>query len=79
MKVCCIIFWFFDSFNLIQYLDKAINLNMDLSVVVPVYNSEKIIDDLVKKINDSINNIKSINSHEIVLISDCSPDRSWRK
>jgi undecaprenyl-phosphate 4-deoxy-4-formamido-L-arabinose transferase len=52
---------------------------MDLSVVVPVYNSEKIIDDLVKKINDSINNIKSINSYEIILISDCSPDRSWRK
>ncbi len=70
MKVCCIIFWFFDSFNLIQSLDKAINLNMDLSVVVPVYNSEKIIDDLVKKINDSINNIKSINSHKIILISD---------
>ena len=53
MKVCCIIFWFFDSFNLIQSLDKEINLNMDLSVVVPVYNSEKIINDLVKKINDS--------------------------
>ena len=70
MKVCCIIFWFFDSFNLIQSLDKEINLNMDLSVVVPVYNSEKIIDDLVKKINDSINNIKSINSHKIILISD---------
>jgi len=70
VKVCCIIFWFFDSFNLIQSLDKEINLNMDLSVVVPVYNSEKIIDDLVKKINDSINNIKSINSHKIILISD---------
>ena len=70
MKVCCIIFWFFDSFNLIQSLDKEINLNMDLSVVVPVYNSEKIINDLVKKINDSINNIKSINSHKIILISD---------
>ena len=66
MKVCCIIFWFFDSFNLIQSLDKEINLNMDLSVVVPVYNSEKIIDDLVKKINDSINNIKSLSDKESI-------------
>ena len=52
---------------------------MDLSVVVPVYNSEKIIDDLVKKINDSINNIKSINSYKIILINDCSPDNSCEK
>ena len=52
---------------------------MDLSIVIPVYNSENIIDDLIKKIVKSVGDIKTINSYEILLINDCSPDKSWNK
>ena len=52
---------------------------MDLSIVVPVYNSEKIVEDLIKKINSSIQEINFVNSYEIILVNDCSPDDSWKK
>jgi len=52
---------------------------MDLSIVIPVYNSENIIDDLIKKVVKSVGDIKTINSYEILLINDCSPDKSWNK
>ena len=52
---------------------------MDLSIVIPVYNSQNIIEDLVKKINISVNGIKTINSYEILLINDFSSDDSWKK
>ena len=50
---------------------------MDLSIIIPGYNSENIIEKLVQQINDSINNISFINSFEIIMINDCSPDGSW--
>ena len=52
---------------------------MDLSIIIPVYKSENIIEVLVKKINDSVNAISFINSYEIIMINDCSPDKSWEK
>ena len=52
---------------------------MDLSIVIPVYNSEKIIDDLVDKIVNSVSDIKSVSSYEIILINDCSIDNGWEK
>tara|TARA_Y100000590_G_scaffold15367_1_gene18466 strand:- start:5524 stop:6324 length:801 start_codon:yes stop_codon:yes gene_type:complete len=52
---------------------------MDLSIVIPVYNSENIIEDLIGKIVKSINEIKTINSYEILLVNDSSPDNSWDK
>ena len=52
---------------------------MDLSIVIPVYNSEKIIGDLIEKITDSISDIKLVNSYEIILVNDCSADSSWEK
>ena len=45
---------------------------MDVSILIPVYNSEKIIENLVKQIIDSISDIKSIHSYEIILIDDFS-------
>lgn len=47
---------------------------MDLSIVIPVYNSEKILDELVKQID---NNIKFVNKFELILVNDCSRDNSW--
>ena len=52
---------------------------MDLSILIPVYNSEEIIEDLVKQIIDSISNIKTVQSYEIILVDDCSPDNCWEK
>ena len=52
---------------------------MDLSILIPVYNSEEIIEDLVKQIIDSVSDIKSVHSYEIILVDDCSPDNSWEK
>ena len=52
---------------------------MDLSIIIPVYNSENIIEDLVKKITRSIDDTKTIKSYEILLINDFSPDNSWDK
>lgn len=50
---------------------------MHLSIVSPVYKAEKIIDELVKRIKDSIPKITE--DFEIILIEDGSPDESWRK
>ena len=50
---------------------------MDLSIIIPVYNSKKIISLLTDKIIKSVNDIQSINSFEILLINDRSYDDSW--
>ena len=52
---------------------------MNLSILIPVYNSEGIIEDLVKQIIDSISNIKTVHAYEIILIDNCSPDNCWKK
>ena len=51
-------------------------MTLPLSVVIPVYNSEKILDELIKQIEG---NTGFVDSYEIVLINDCSTDNSWEK
>ena len=51
---------------------------MDLSIVIPIYNSSKIIDKLVNQINSNINN-KIVKQFEIILVNDFSKDDSWNK
>ena len=48
---------------------------MDLSIVIPVYNSELILPSLVKEIENSLKN-KKLNK-EIIFINDFSKDNSW--
>ena len=50
---------------------------MDLSIVIPVYNSEKILSKLIEEIEiyTSPNGIKK----EIILVNDFSNDKSWDK
>ena len=50
---------------------------MNLSIVIPVYNSGEIISVLVEKISDHIksNNLNA----EIILVNDFSKDSSWEK
>ena len=47
---------------------------MDLSIVIPVYNSFSILDELVNQIDASLEL-----DFELILVNDCSPDNSWAK
>lgn len=48
-----------------------------ISVVSPVYKAENIIEELVKRIKQSL--ISITDDFEIILVNDCSPDNSWSK
>lgn len=45
----------------------------EISVVVPVYKSEKCIPELTKQISDALKDF----NWELILVNDCSPDNSW--
>ena len=47
-----------------------------ITIVSPVYKAENIVEDLVLKIESSVNQIT--NNYRIVLVNDGSPDRSWK-
>ena len=49
---------------------------MKLSIVIPVYNSEKILPTLLNSILKKIP--KKIKKYEIILVNDCSFDQSWK-
>jgi polyisoprenyl-phosphate glycosyltransferase len=48
---------------------------IDYSIVIPVYNSEKTIEELINRIENLF--IGMSLSYEIILVDDCSVDRSW--
>ena len=48
-----------------------------ISIVSPVYRAEKIVDELIKRIEAEV--IKITDNYEIVLVEDGSPDDSWVK
>jgi undecaprenyl-phosphate 4-deoxy-4-formamido-L-arabinose transferase len=48
---------------------------MELSIIIPVYNSANILPVLVKQIQ--LNLKDKINSFELFLVNDCSKDNSW--
>ena len=50
---------------------------MKISIVIPVFNSEDILEHLVNKISKILNKKKFL--YEILLINDCSEDKSWQK
>jgi len=49
---------------------------MELSIVIPVYNSENILEELLKQIES---NIDYTDNYELILVNDCSSDNSWNK
>ncbi len=49
-----------------------------LSIVVPVYRSELVLDELVKQISGALTGSAYENAFEIVLTDDASPDQSWK-
>ena len=46
---------------------------MDLSIVIPVYNSERIVPELVRRIAQAMSE-----EYELILVNDGSADRSWQ-
>jgi glycosyltransferase involved in cell wall biosynthesis len=46
-----------------------------VSVVVPVYRSEAILPELVRRVGDVLGKLSP--TYELILVNDCSPDRSW--
>lgn len=48
---------------------------IDISVVIPVYNSEECVIELVTQIGNSLKGF----DYEIIMVNDKSPDRSWEK
>lgn len=51
---------------------------MDLSIVIPVYNSERLVLQLVRRVVDAMK-LRAIASYEIILVNDCSSDASWQR
>ena len=51
--------------------------NVEYSVVIPVYNSEKTLDELFQRLSEVMNKISV--DFEIILVDDCSYDQSWKK
>jgi glycosyltransferase involved in cell wall biosynthesis len=50
---------------------------MDLSIVVPVYNSEGIVPELVRRVAAAMGAQRPALKYELVLVNDDSADRSW--
>jgi glycosyltransferase involved in cell wall biosynthesis len=50
----------------------------NLSIVIPVYGSEHVLPELVAQIKQVLNNLNQIKNYEIILVCDCSPDKSWQ-
>jgi polyisoprenyl-phosphate glycosyltransferase len=50
--------------------------NTEISIIIPVFNSENTIPILCEEI---IAALSSFNSFELILVNDCSADASWRK
>lgn len=48
-----------------------------LSIVSPEYHGEKMVDELVRRIKESV--IPITNDFEIILVNDASPDNTWEK
>ena len=51
---------------------------MNLSIVIPVFNSSNILNNLIKQIKFNLK-FKEIKKFEIILVNDCSQDNSWNK
>lgn len=58
-------------------MDKVHSLG--LSVVIPVYGSEKVLPELVVRLQRALDQIEvAQRGYEIIFVCDCSPDQSWR-
>jgi polyisoprenyl-phosphate glycosyltransferase len=49
----------------------------NVSILIPVYKNDGGLDELVRRIGESMANSAYANSFELILVDDCSPDNSW--
>jgi undecaprenyl-phosphate 4-deoxy-4-formamido-L-arabinose transferase len=59
-------------------MDKLADAAYRLSIVIPVYRSEKILPQLVAQIHTEMCNAGLVDNFELLLINDDSPDNSWQ-
>jgi polyisoprenyl-phosphate glycosyltransferase len=52
---------------------------MDLSIVIPVYNSERLVPELARRIAGAMGLPGSPAQYEVILVNDCSGDGSWEQ
>jgi undecaprenyl-phosphate 4-deoxy-4-formamido-L-arabinose transferase len=50
---------------------------VELSIVIPVYRSERLLPELVRRIAATMAQQSAGTAYELILVNDCSPDRSW--
>jgi len=50
---------------------------MEISIVSPVYRGEKMLEELVSRIEKAVSSFTD--DYEVILSNDCSPDNSWSK
>lgn len=50
---------------------------MDLSVVIPVYNSARIVPELTRRIATAMSGFQGVREYEVLLVNDGSADVSW--
>lgn len=50
---------------------------MTITVISPIYKGEKMLEELVSRIETSVETFTD--DYEIILVNDCSPDNSWEK
>ena len=50
---------------------------MKISIIVPVYNSSLMIEELVQRVKKTMNGLNFTNNYELILINDFSVDSSW--
>lgn len=55
----------------------SVNNEIQLSIISPVYKGEKMLEELVSRIEQAASRITP--NYEILLVNDCSPDKSWEK
>ena len=51
---------------------------MKVSIIVPVYNSSSMLEELVQRVNKTMNNLEFQNDYELLLINASSKDNSWK-
>lgn len=49
---------------------------IQVSVVIPVYNSQDCLEELAERLTTALDSLNK--NYEIILVNDCSPDKSWQ-
>jgi polyisoprenyl-phosphate glycosyltransferase len=55
---------------------KTAEINMSLSIVIPVYQAENLLHELINRINESVKEVFEV--YQVVLVDDGSRDNSWK-